>query len=412
MKTYQYRCRDSQGTLHEGLLDADSRDAARAMLQERGWAILSLSHGFRASVAAAQASAPPAKTVVASAPEPDCRWTAQQLTLFTLKLGTLLGSGVSIVRALECLAEGEDPAVYEVVTGLLARILKGERLSGAMASYPGVFAAPYQSLIRLGEDTGALVKIVARMAESLRRLESHRARLTAALTYPLFVLVAVGLMSLLLALYMVPQLNHLLVQMGVEMPWLTRAVVALTDPRAMLGAASCALLLGLWLAAARRTPAGKAQLDRLWFELPGLGPVTCQALEIRLSRGLSMMLDAGMSWSRAAELLATPSCGYPFYDESLRQLKVEIESGDFRNAVQRCGAFSPMMAGLILAGAEVNKAGRFLDTYADLAEIELEMTLDTLIHLLEPAVLLFMGAFVGVVVIAAFLPVYELLLTL
>lgn len=413
MRTYRYRCQDSEGKLHEGMLESASRENARATLQERGWAIQFLSHGFHTRATPAEPTpVRPGISKKAASTDAELAWSLQQVSLFTLQLGTLLGAGVGLVKCLDCLANTEQEHVAEVVDGLRAHLLAGERLSQAMARYPSVFDAPYRALVKLGENTGALVRVFSRLAESLRRMEAHRSRVVAALTYPVFVLAAVGLMCLLLTMYMVPQLNHLLVQMGVELPGLTRAVIALSDPRVLVLGASLPLLVAFWLVAARHTPTGRGILERLSFESPVVGRVAVAALHIRMARSLGLMLDAGLSWTQSVELLANPTCGCEAYDHSLRRLKEEIEAGEFREAVERCGAFSPLMIGLIVAGVETNSVHGLLNSYADLTEMELEMTLETLLHLLEPAVMLIMGGFVAVIVLAAFLPIYQLMLTL
>lgn len=397
MQSFHYRCQDPSGEVRDGLVDARSELAAREILQARGWKVVRLK-----SVQGAPTLSPRPSPAPDPAPGPPL--SLKDRSLLYLKLSVLTQSGVHILDALEVAARGERPALAELYDGLARLVASGHYLSAAMAR-SGAFPESQVSLIRLGEESGKLVGVLARLATTCREQQRRRDQLVSSLTYPLFLLGAVGSMVLLLVGYLVPRVNSLIANMGLEMPAFTRLVVGLFEPERLVLALVVGLLVLALVAAAWFSPAGPALRHKLLFETP-LRPVTARLLLIDFARNLALLLEVGFDWDRA---LVLSKSGWEGFDRHLDQFRNDLKNHDLPRAIAGCELFPPVLKGLLETGYESNRIGTFLTLYANLADEEFQLLVEQFFQLFEPLVLLILGAIVGAIVTASFLPMMAML---
>lgn len=404
MESYRYRCWDEGGNPREGVMDAISELQARQALRRRGWKIVEVR-----AIGRPGQSGPAGKTrspALVDSQAEVISLSLRQRSLLFLKLSVLLQAGVTIVEALRSTGRGEVEPIARTCASLERSISQGQYLSAAMARLPGTFERSTISLVQLGEESGRLTAVVGRLADTLKERQQRRERLVSQLTYPIFLLLGVSGMLALLIGFLVPRVNQMLVGLDLEMPWLTRAVVSVFEPKRLLLLGSVAGLILLAGLAAWLSPAGPLLKRRLLFETPVLKETSLRALLGDFCRNLALLLEVGFDWNRALVLSRT---GVESFDHDLESFRKGLSERDFAEAVSDCELFPPMLRGLMQVGYETNRLGRLLSLYADLCQQELERRIELLFRLLEPGLLLILGLVVAVVVTASFLPMIGLL---
>ena len=394
---FRYRCQD-HASAREGLLEAVSAGAARQALEGRGWRILELTPVDR------RPTRPPPALPAAPASE-HFRLHPRQLSLFTLQLHTMLSAGLPLVTALDALTRFGDTTFRRAMAHLVKRLEAGHTLSAALESC----ASPqYVGLVMIGEHTGRLVEILRELSHSLNAEERQRDKLRSSLTYPAFLLAGCCCLLGFLLWFLLPQL--LAVLPNGPLPWPTRVV------RSLAGAPAVPLLLALAVACALvvarqvNSPAGRSVHEWLVYGLPVVGPHLRSQLWVRLARSLGLMLNAGMLPSQALPLLRAGVDCTPVA-EALREV-----NRTFREAGELGGAFAaqPAVPGLLVrllrVGESTGQLQRFVNQYAELAELKLDYEREAFLAALEPLLIGVMGLVIGFVVMAAFLPVYGLVL--
>lgn len=392
---YGYRCTLRDGTVREGLLDAVDEARARAELTGRGWSVERLEpvEDVRRSTTPVARAEP--KVVVQRELALDLtRLTLAERSLMLSQVSTMCGAGVPLHRAFQVLGQGSSPRVGHVARHVARCLNQGARLSEALASVPRSFPSLVIGLIRVGEETGRMVPVLQSLTHNLTQELLAYQRLASALAYPAFALTACGLLLALLVGVMLPQVIPLLPK--TDLPWVTRFIISL-DLRPPLTFAAVVVTL---LALAARTPEGSLTL-REWlyrFSHPR------RTLWARLSRNLGLMLASGMNPLQALQALRNTGCAS--VDESLREVASGLEGGLTLPQALDTPAVPRALVRLMGASEEVGLPARFLLSYAELGEIQLEGEREAFLALLEPGLVLGMGLIVGFVVTAVFLPLY------
>ncbi|GMU52021.1 MAG: general secretion pathway protein GspF [Candidatus Xenobia bacterium] len=420
---FTYRCLDEGGRGRDGLLEATSEEAVRAELTRRGWRVVRVTRvqaeilpearlpsagpprvrAHRMKVdSAAPIITPPAKTKKVP--------SLKALALFTVQFATLLRANVPMSRSLAALSQGDDPAMSQAAYEVLTQVDSGRPLSVAMARLPRVFGPVYVSMIRVAESTGALYEVLGDLGEFLTRLQSRKSRLLAALSYPAFVLLLTFGMLAFLITSMLPRFLDAAGQTGAEVPALTKAVMALAHPAFYLIPLGLVLAIATWWYVARHTPAAQLFFSRLTYEFPLTGYIMRTDLLIRLCRSLGQMLRTGVTLDTALKLLRAGGTGYHKFDAALKAMHEEIAHGvEVSQAMTHVGEFSPVLLGLVTSFENVGNLDAAFLRYSEMTELDLDNYLDSLLQLIEPVLLAFLGVVVGTVMLAAFLPIYQLM---
>ncbi|MBI3926120.1 MAG: type II secretion system F family protein [Armatimonadetes bacterium] len=425
-RAYGYRCLEMDGTTISGTLTASSEEEARQQLIERGLRILELERPGRKARPAPPERIPAEAVRAPEAPPTQrpppvvlpkaagVRLPLRALNLFTLQFEVMISAGITYLRALEALANTPDLQVAQVAHQLLDKVSAGTALSKGMASMPRTFDAFYVRMVRVGETTGSMHRVLRQIGQALSRDQEKRSRLISALTYPAMVLTASLLMITFLVYFMLPGYLVLFTETGAELPLPTRALVWISSSSfpLLLVSGLVAALLAL-VVSARYHPRSRRTLERLVHRIPRIGSLLRQYLVIRVVRNIALMLHTGVPLMEALDLLSRPTTGDAEMDLALQEVRSELASGaGIAQAFRVSPRFPRFLVDAIAAGEEVGKVPEFLERWAGMLEEDLEYSLDALIQLLEPAMLMVMGLVVGFIVLAAFLPVFALLKTL
>jgi general secretion pathway protein F len=318
---------------------------------------------------------------------------------------------VPVADALAAVAEQADhPALVRALTVARARLREGEPLARARAASPRVFPPLVCDLVRAGEASGALPAVLARLADHAEASAALRARLRAALTYPAVTTVATLAVVGFLLLWVVPQLSELFAEAETQPPLPTRVLVALTSLAArtwwlaLAGSAATLWAARRWAA----TPAGRARLDAALLGLPVAGRIVRLAAIARFARTLATLLAGGVPLE-AALGIAGASTGNRRLADAVDAAREAVRQGEpLAPALRATGLFPPLLLRLVAAGERTGNLAPLLDRAATTHERDVETAITTLTSLIEPALVLVMGAVVLALVAAVLLPILDL----
>ena len=335
----------------------------------------------------------------------------KEITAFTRELGALLGAAIPIPQALEGLGEEEENlALRHAVTRISDSVRKGVSLSAALAEHPGLFGNLYVSMVRVGEEAGALPKVLADLALLLEHEDEMRSEVLSAVAYPAFVL-CFGILTVTVLLGVVlPRLFGMLQEMLTVLPLptliLLRVSGALHQYWGWLLIAIAAVGAGLrWYV---KTPGGAIVLDTAKLRLPLIGPLFRAAALGRFARTLGTLARSGVSLLPALKIVEN-TIGNLVLARMIAQVAEETRGGDSLAApLRKLRVFPRTVIQMISVGEETGKLDEMLLRVADIEERHMRGRAKTLISLLAPALILVVGALVGFMVIAILLPIFKM----
>jgi type II secretion system protein F len=400
MPTFRYVALDLSGKQVTGEVQgSDTREVA-AKLREQGWYPLEISADEKPREAA----------VVTSTVRKGKRVTRGDVTVFTRQLADLIAGGLPIDRCLTVLIEqSESRALQEMLTKVQAEIRSGSPLSVALAAYPKVFPPMYTNMLRAGEASGQLPEVAERLASFLEKEQVRRSQVISALVYPA-VLVTVAILAVTFLLtFVIPRLSNVFEDLGQTLPAPTLMLLAITG---FLGRAWWMLLLGiagsvLLLRGYASTQTGRRTVDFLLLRLPVVGKVFGKVVISRFARAFGTLLAGGVSLLEALEIAGEAS-GSSMVLSAARSLIESARQGEaLASAMRQAGAFPPVLIHMTAVGEETGDLPRMLTRVADSMDFEVDATLRRLTTLLEPAIVLGVGGFVGFVILSILLPIFQ-----
>lgn len=336
------------------------------------------------------------------------------LMLYTQQLGAMTRAGIPIDRALTFLANGTDRRLNQAFSQCALKVQSGTCLSEALREHPRLFPPIYPALVQAGEHSGALIEVFNGLADYLAKRLQYGRQLQAALTYPLVLLAVCGGLLAILMLAVIPALTPLFAQLGVPLPWLTRAVLQLAaglrQPQLVLGLVlilvTGAVLLHQLLEAEAESPL-RRWFDRALLRLPLLGGLLSLEISSRFCASLGMLLCSGMPLERSLRIVRGVA-GNAWFARRLDEVAKDVLDGhDLSWAV--CDFLPPLAVAMISNAEVVGKMGETLRYVGAGLSLEFEERCVGFTAVLEPIFLAATSAVVGVVSVAALLPWITLL---
>jgi general secretion pathway protein F len=335
---------------------------------------------------------------------------AAELAATTRQMATLLAAGLAIDDALATVVEQTD---QQLLSRTLARlredVRQGDALHAALARHPGVFPDLYVSIVQVGEDSGTLDQAMHRLADFLEAQARIRARVQAALAYPvLMALVGIGVLAFLFA-FVVPKITRMLEDMGQALPWPTQLLIELNNLLAGYWWLLLLVVAGAMLALARyrQSATGRLRLDRLPLKAPLFGQLLLLITTARLARTLAILLSNGVPLLKALGITRS-LVGNRLLRQALEAAALRVqEGGSLAVALRESALFPPMLAQLVAAGEKSGQLEEMLYRVADSYEHQTDLSITGMLSLLEPLMILVMGCLVGFVVLAILLPIFE-----
>ena len=406
MGAFRYQAVEAGGNAVNGVIEAEDRKAALRVLSTRG---IFASH--IEACANGEVSKGVEKSAKAAQLQIGGRIRRKEVTAFTRELAALLGASIPIPTALEGLGEQEDnPAFCALILQISESVRKGSSLSAALDEHPRVFNKLFVSMVRVGEEAGALPGVMNDLADLLEDEEEIRGEVLSAVAYPVFVLVFGILTVAFLLTFVLPRLFGMLQSMAKTLPLPTVILLNVSGwlnkywPLALVMVAG---LVGgtIW---ASRHPKGALIIDRIKVRVPLIGPVFLSSALSRFARTLGTLTKAGVSLLPALKIVEN-TIGNLALARFVAQVSEETRGGDsLAGPLRKLGVFPKTVVQMIDVGEESGKLPEMLLKIAEIQEREMRGRTKTLVSLIAPILILIVGALVGFMVIALLLPIMRM----
>lgn len=398
MPAFEYQALDSAGRTRKGVLQGDTAKAVRGALREQGLVPLEV------------------EEVRERAPRDVGEYfrrglSSKDLAILTRQWAVLVRAGLPMDETLAALAEqsGEVRA-RRLLLAVRARMMEGRSLADCLGEFPDSFPELYRAAVAAGEQSGKLDQVLGRLADFMEERQALGQRLLAALLYPaLLMLVALGVVTGLLA-YVVPQVVGVFAELDQQLPWPTRVLLGLSDFTRSYGAVIAALgiagLVGFVIGL--RNPAFRSRWHALLLRVPILGPLLRAQDSARFARTLSIATAASVPLLEALRLGAATLALLPLREAVQQALSRVREGGSLSRALGESRQFPPLLTRLVASGEKSGEMEPMLDHAADIQEKEVHSALSALVAVIEPLLVVLLGAVVLFMVLAILLPIFEL----
>jgi len=342
------------------------------------------------------------------------RIKTKDLVLFTRQFATMINAGLPLVQSLDILATQQaNKRAAEKIRAVLSDVESGSTLADAMRRHRDFFSEIYVNMVAAGEAGGILDVILLRLAEYLEASEKLRRKVKGAMFYPATVMAFSGLAIAVLLIFVIPTFAGFFTSAGVALPLPTRIVMGLSNFLITWWWAVGAVLAGIvyLFRAYRKTPAGRLTTDRLMLRIPVLGQVLRKAAIARFSRTLGTLVQSGVPILDGLEITAR-TAGNRVVEDAVMKSRASIAGGEtIAEPLKRSTVFPPMVVQMINVGEQTGGLDDMLSKIADFYDEEVDASVGALTSIIEPVMIVFLGAIVGGMVVAMYLPIFDIIKT-
>lgn len=334
------------------------------------------------------------------------------IAFFTRQLATMMEAGVPIVQAFEIIAEGaENPNVAKLVTEIKNDVAAGNTLADSLRKHPKYFDDLFCNLVESGEQSGRLESLLDRIATYKEKTEALKAKIKKAMTYPVAVIVVAVIVTALLLLKVVPQFEQVFKGFGADLPAFTLMVIGLSQWLQSWWVIFVILFIATGFAYRQvhlRSKAFRDAQDKALLKAPVVGQIIYEAAVARFARTLSTTFAAGVPLVEALNSVAGASGNIVFYNATM-QVKEDVSAGTELNfSMRTTGVFPSLAVQMASIGEESGALDDMLERVADYYEAEVDNKVDNLTTLLEPMIMCVLGVLVGGLIVAMYLPIFQL----
>jgi type IV pilus assembly protein PilC len=334
------------------------------------------------------------------------------IALFTRQMSTMMKAGVPLLQSFDIIAEGVDnPRMRELVLTLKQEVAAGNSFATSLRQKPEYFDELYCNLIDAGEQAGALESLLDRVATYKEKTEALKAKIKKAMTYPITVLVVALLVSAILLIKVVPQFQSVFEGFGAQLPAFTLMVVNLSQIMQdwwWMALAGLVAFTYTFKYAYKRSQAMRDNIDKLLLKIPIIGQILYKSAVARYARTLSTTFAAGVPLVEALDSVSGAT-GNIIFKTAVGKIKQDVSSGTQLNTSMRAtGVFPSMAIQMTAIGEESGALDEMLDKVAGFYEAEVDNMVDSLTTLMEPMIMVILGIVVGGLVVAMYLPIFQL----
>lgn len=409
MPNFKYTAKNSDGQTIAETSEAYDRNSLIQTLQSKGYFILKIEEVQ--APAASASSSPKAGRDTRHKKFAHKKVKLQDQLTFARQLCTLLESGITLLRSLEVVVDQvESEQLYKILTDVTRDVEQGSALSEALAKYPKIFNQFWISLIEVGEASGTMPMVLNKLAFYLEQQAAFRSTITSAVMYPavLFV-ICMGAVAFF-ALFVGPRFEGIFNQMGVQLPLITKVLLAsfrfikINFLQIVLGIGISIFILRKWT----QTKPGRLQKEHVLYSMPGIGKVYKLIIVERFASQMAILVDTGVPILQALDiserLVNNLTCG-----RVIRDIKESVRQGELLvGPMQRSRFFPSMALQMIMVGEETGELSKMLKHVANFYQETVTTIMKRFGTLIEPFMLVFMGAVIGVIVLAMFLPMFNI----
>lgn len=400
LSSFEYRARDRKGGIHAGNMDGASSAAVALALRDKGFVPLRIEER-KVSALDKEISIPGFKRKVKQ----------KEVAVLSRQLATMVNSGLTLVRALSILEkQSENPLLTKVVADVRTRVEQGSSLSAGLEAHPEIFSHLYVSMIRAGEAGGALDETLMRLSDTLESGVRLRSKVKSAMAYPVVVLGLIILIVSGMLLFVVPIFENMYADLGGTLPLPTRMLIGISGVLTTFWWLFLGALIGgvVYFRRWKRSPGGKRTWDGLKLKAPIMGKVVQKIAISRFARTMSVLSRTGVPVLQALDIVAV-TAGNTHVSDAISDVQSSVRRGESMAApLQRHAVFPPMVTQMMAVGEETGELDGMLSKVADFYDQEVEDTMSAITSLIEPLLIIVMGIAVGGILIALYLPMFNI----
>ncbi len=400
MNRYFYRAVDSNGLLTDGYVEGESADAVKDRLFQRGL----VPKEIRRSSSSALAKLLGGDLFKRKVKNDD-------LILFTRQLGVMIKTGVPLIKALRILAEQtETSRLKAVAADLTEELERGDSISEAFANHPDVFSQMYISLLKAGEQSGALDEIMVQITDVISHEEKVRKEVKSAMRYPIFVISFLATAFVVVITFVIPKLQSIFTKANIELPLPTRVCIELSKMfnqywfivLLVIGAVVVAYKMAM------QTEQGRETRDRFWLRFPYIGPLLTKAAMSRFSKVFSILQYSGVGVLESLGILSGV-IGNAVIAKEFDRLRELLKEGESISAPLRTSSyFPPLVTGMIAIGENSGELDSLMAEVSKHYDIELQYAIKKVTDLLPGVLVICVAFMVGFFAMAVYLPLFDL----
>jgi type IV pilus assembly protein PilC len=394
MPAFSYTARTAQGELKNATIEAASKDDAVAQLRKMRMNVVKVE----------EASKGKSKTKGSIG--------MRDIVIFTRQFSTMINSGLPLVQALDILSkQSENPVLQNVTRQVVFDVESGHTVADALARHPNAFTELYVNMVAAGEAGGILDTILMRLATFMEKNDALVRKVKGAMIYPGVIMGVAGAAITVLLLFVIPTFESMFASVGLALPLPTRIVIALSK---FLQGYWWALIIGGFVGfrsfkSYYATSNGQLAIDKLLLRAPVLGDVLRKSAVSRFTRTLGTLISSGVSILDGLEITAK-TAGNRVVSDAILASRSSIAGGDTISApLAKSGVFPPMVISMIAVGEQTGGLDEMLSKIADFYDEEVDAAVSGLLSLLEPMMIVFLGVVVGGMVVAMYLPIFDMI---
>jgi type IV pilus assembly protein PilC len=396
MGVFEYTAKHAtSGQIMRGTLEVPTRDEVIAFIRKNRMILVSVR---QAPKAIKLGMGPRIKT--------------RDIVIFTRQFATMINAGLPLVQSLTILAQqSENKALQEVTRAVVYDVEAGNTLADAFAKHPKAFSDLYVNMVAAGEAGGILDTILLRLAIFLEKNDALVRKVKGAMIYPGVILSVAGIAIAVLLVFVIPTFQEMFASVNMELPLPTRVVIGLSDGLITYWWVILAAI-GLGIFGIRKyygTPVGRKNLDSMLLRAPVLGDIIRKSSVSRFTRTLGTLISSGVSILDGLEITAKTS-GNRVVHDAVMESRQSIAGGETIAApLERSKVFPPMVISMIAVGEQTGGLDEMLAKIADFYDEEVDVAVSALLSLMEPVMIVVLGVIVGGMVIAMYLPIFDMM---
>jgi len=396
MPAFTYTARALNGDLRTATIDAPSRDEVVAQLRRQRLNVIKIDE-------AAQA---------ANKKKSGGKISMRDIVIFTRQFSTMINAGLPLVQALDILAkQSENKALKDVTRAVVFDVESGHTVADALKKHPKAFSDLYVNMVAAGEAGGILDTILMRLATFMEKNDALVRKVKGAMIYPGVITGVAATAIVVLLVFVIPTFEKMFASVGMALPLPTRVVIGMSRFLQGYWWAVIAAIIALVVTVKKyySTPDGKLSIDRMLLKMPVLGDVLRKSAVSRFTRTLGTLIGSGVSILDGLEITAK-TAGNRVIQDAIMESRASIAGGETISApLQKSEVFPPMVISMIAVGEQTGGLDEMLSKIADFYDEEVDAAVGGLLALMEPIMIVFLGVVVGGMVVAMYLPIFDMI---
>ena len=393
MPQYTYTARAVNGELKSATIDAPSRDDVIKQLRQLKLNVVKIDEG------------------TANRKKRGGSIKMRDVVIFTRQFSTMINAGLPLVQALDILAQqSENPALKDVTRQVVFDVESGNTLADAMRKHPKAFSELYVNMVAAGEAGGILDTILMRLAVFMEKNDALIRKVKGAMIYPGVIITVAAIAITVLLIFVIPTFENMFASANIALPLPTRIVIGISRGLKSYWYIVVAAAMAIYFSIRGyyRTPGGKLNIDKLLLKMPVLGDVLRKSAVSRFTRTLGTLISSGVSILDGLEITAKTS-GNRVIQDAIMESRSSIAGGDTIAApLKKSEVFPPMVISMIAVGEQTGGLDEMLTKIADFYDEEVDAAVSGLLALMEPVMIVFLGVVVGGMVVAMYLPIFDM----